>query len=338
MGSLVEALNIKRGRLLPPVVKQRFVHDLRQGEMSMGISRMRDILLDWTLQSMPEIADHHGIPLSQVRDTIQHYRFGFVQAEKIWAAVPWLPPITKEDKRFIALFTCVHDIGRMMTGSGASEDRYAADMEGNLLHPIAGAQMLKEVYFHSDFKARNGEQTTFLQALDAVTERHTLSVGIPNANMEKGHVREIIGYESRQSLMLYDSMVEMCFRNPFSLYTHLVAMADAANNVSEALTGTLDYQATDGLGAVITNSGYESGPIIRYIMEGPGNGEFHVTTTDNRELDVTRLWKGGTTLNRDYFHPVLDGLKNKATHFFEGDQRALVADYFWKGVSNLYVS
>ncbi|MFH1361822.1 MAG: hypothetical protein ABIH69_04125, partial [bacterium] len=216
---LIRELNARKGTILPRTVRQNLCQRM-QGKKGMGVLGARDVLLNWTIGSMPMIAEEYGVKL-QVIDGIQHYRFGFVQAENLIRVSNTDNFAEDPGKKMIALFTSVHDIGRMMVGSGASVDRYPG--QSNFLHPVVGAMMLREA-FEPVMRELANDIVNLLNALVTTAERHTLSIGLTASQVEKQRISEIEVspyHLSRGALLMAD--VEM---GKYGKYAHLVALAD----------------------------------------------------------------------------------------------------------------
>ncbi len=360
---LIQDINyrIDQNKMLPSSIKERLNTGCRNVEFDSINSRnyrsflfednpaeithlsarpIRDVILNWVVESMPEIADYYNTPHIQVWDSIQHYRFGFIQADKLWGASPDLQEITEDDKKYIALFTCVHDIGRLMVGGGASKNMYPVNDEGYILHPVIGAAMLREAFV--PIMGDGAGADDLLSSLISVTERHRLSVGMTGSEIERANIRDITGYENCERLMLYDAMSTKGnnnprgTRNPFSVYAHIVAMADLINNVDAVLTGATQYKTNDGLERIMTSE-YSIDPIIGYIINGPGNGSFSVIGTDDTEdeVHVNRFWKNGTEISKANWQSVLSTMLKQAVRSKAGNEAKQVELSFWNGVGNL---
>ncbi|MEI7048743.1 hypothetical protein, partial [Klebsiella pneumoniae] len=95
-------------------------------------------------------------------------------------------------------FTIIHDIGRMMVGSGASEFRYP-ELDGSLLHPVIGALMLTEAFSQLP-GAISGKVRKLLKALEYTAERHTRSIGLTRETVKKWQLAKLERYNRDDSL------------------------------------------------------------------------------------------------------------------------------------------
>jgi hypothetical protein len=248
----------------------------------------RDVLLPWLIDVMPKIAEKHDVPL-QVQDGLQHYRFGVTQAKRL-ITLTGTKNFNKEENtgdRMIALFTAVHDIGRMMTGSGASididsmspEDMKAYLFEGNFLHPIVGAMMLREA-FDPIISEMSPDSRELVNALIYTAERHSLSIGIMPNVMTDMKIRQIPGYKNGpERLLLVDANM-----GKYGKYAHLIALADLINNVNVKLRGVKDYDPIVN----IENMSVEEK--INYMVNGSQDDSFKVNNGLGRDIYVLRTW------------------------------------------------
>ena len=296
---LIERLNIRAGNLLPRQVKNILTRTFTN-QVVAGRTRAENVLLRWALDAMPAIAEYHGVPSTQVIDSIQHYRFGIVQALRLLKAggnTNVAAQMGYEER--IALFTAIHDIGRMMVGSGASkivdfegrlhpldEDSTLkkAREEGNLAHPIVGALMLEEA-FSPLFGIVKDDIAGLLRSLISTTERHSIAVGIQSFFVRAqriGQLRDPRYHDKDGSLFLAD---DPQLHPAYHIYAHLVALADLVNNVSETISGTSSYDSLVGL------EKFDIEKQIDYLIHGPGNGRFAVVKNgEEAALTVRRAW------------------------------------------------
>jgi hypothetical protein len=267
---------------------------------------------------MPNIAAHHCVEQAQVIDSLQHYRFGYRQAENLIVA----SGAVGIDYELLGLFTIVHDIGRMMVGSGASKFRYPR-MAGNLLHPVVGAIMLREAFRPlRDHVADRVWQ--LLEALVCTAERHTLSIGLTATAVQKSQLPtlNIAPYHGlRGALLLVDAPISP----EFAKYGHLVALADLVNNVSERLEGTTEYRPIHAVPGTAAER-------AEYVRNGRDSGLFQVVPVGKSEtVTVRRCWSDGVPISKKNLHQVRETMKVAALRFASDDQRHIVADAFDKG-------
>ncbi|MFA5104588.1 MAG: hypothetical protein WC527_05380 [Candidatus Margulisiibacteriota bacterium] len=290
--------------MLPPRVKSSFHNALASGNMVSSVLRP---LTFWVIGSMPEIAKHHGVRSDQVLDSLQHYRFGFVQAQRlIDASGSGKFSRMEGENLLLSLFEGVHDIGRMMVGSAATQDMYPENNEGNMLHPIVGAMMLREAC-SSVTSGIPPMVSGLLKALIATVERHTLSRGLPASALASFGVTQISPwYSSGSHLWLSKADMPQIYKK----YAHLIAFADLINNVSEKLSGTDNYCPMVKLEKMDTQQR------IDYIIHGPGIGAFKVRKSGETVcIDVTRLWRDGKPLNPQNFNDCLALMRQQAAKF-----------------------
>jgi|GEM_PF-3145932 len=319
--SLINALNSGKGALMPSNVKRTLASRLSSGNAT--VPEARNVLLNWTISSMPQIAEMHGVS-GQETDSLQHYRFGFHQAERLIERAG-LPKLSPDSREMLALFTGVHDMGRLMVGSGASADKYGAS--GNFLHPIAGAIMLREAFDPIAERSSSDLQKLFY-ALVMTAERHTLSYGLPASIVDA------------QGIHLIDQEPYMGYKGPlfladvslgeYSRFAHLVALADLINNVDQKLSGVKLYDP-------LVNDAVSQDPEvrIRYMMDGPGVGEFEVRPAEKEEsLRVNRLWRNGAALQEQGagIAAWLEQMEADALRFTTDSEREGSEDAFWFGV------
>jgi hypothetical protein len=327
--SLIRYINANKGALLPDTVKSELRNQLA-GRKNLRFSEARKVLLNWAVWAMPIIAEKHKVA-NQAIDSLQHYRFGFVQAERLIKR-SGAPKLSSDDLETLNLFNSVHDMGRLMVGSGASKDEYGE--QGSLLHPIVGALMLREAFDPIAVEA-NSDLTKLFRALVMTTERHTMSFGLSPSVVEKYKIHTIAAepyYGFKGSLFLAD--VEM---GSFTRCAHLVALADLINNVDQKLFGVYSYDPLE-------KKAKDADPQQRidYMMRGPGDGEFSVQKTEDGEtLRVNRLWKNGKYLqekNAD-FNSWLKVMEDDALKYTSPDEKPRAKEVFWEGIrkANLLV-
>lgn len=314
--------------MLPQSVKASFSSALSSGRTIPAVIRP---LTSWVVGAMPAIAQYHGIRPDQVIDSLQHYRFGFVQAKRLLDA--------KKTEKFsqgiygpyeedlIALFESVHDLGRMMVGSAATRDMFSDKNEGNMLHPIVGAMMLREASSSVTFRV-SPLVSGLVRALIATAERHTLSIGLPASAVAAFGLDQISPwYSSGGSLWLKDGDMPEIYKK----YAHLIAFADLINNVSEKLSGTSEYLSTVKLESMDTQQRAD------YIVNGPGIGAFQVRKPEEASYTgVERLWRDSKPLDPQSFDDCLALMRQTAVKFLSGAEKAEGEAAFDAGVEEVF--
>ena len=227
---LIKELNNRKGALLPEPVKQNFLA-LKLTRRGLEVPEATTKLLHWVISSMPEIAAIYGIR-GQVLDGFQHYRFGFTQAENLIDLTQTHNFSENIDREMIALFTAVHDLGRMMVGSGASIDHYK--IQGSFLHPIVGAMILREV-IEPIWMDLSEDMIALFKALITTAERHTLSIGLMASIVKAQRINEI--ETAPYHLYNGDLLMVHIEMGKYGKYAHLIALADLINNISVKLAG-----------------------------------------------------------------------------------------------------
>jgi hypothetical protein len=317
---LINKLNASKGNLIPLEKKQALWQKF-QGRKGLGLSAARDLLLNWVLDSQPLIAGRHGVA-DQAADTLQHYRFGLVQADNLIELAKTNIFAEDPSRKMLALFTSVHDLGRLLVGSGASCDKYPA--EGNLLHPIVGAMMLRETFAPLQSEI-SGELLDLFQALVITAERHTLSLGLMPSQVA---ARNIPGIEAQPyqnfkgSLLMSD--VEM---GTYGKYAHLAALADLINNVCEkGMPGVAAYDSLVGV------EGMTAEERLEYLLRGPGNGECRVVKYGEQSFtNIFRLWRN-MPAQRDCWSWRAQ-MEKDATQYLQGLELPLGQAAFMRGWS-----
>ena len=319
MVSLIDELNQKR-KLMPHEVMDDLVRQFQE-EPDVCVSSVARLLSIWCVESMPNIAAYHGVEQTQVIDSLQHYRFGMRQAQNLTVASGTDIP----DYELLSLFTIFHDIGRMMVGSGASKFRYPA-MDGNLLHPVVGAIMLRQAFSVID-DSLNPPIRQLLEALVYTTERHTLSIGLTKTAVDKSNISKLIYYEDIESLLLVDAAIS----SDYVRYAHLVALADLVNNVSEKLAGTIEYQPIHE----VPGNAMER---VEYVRNGQDSGLFQVLPAQTNEmLTVRRCWRDGIPISKENFDMVQEKMEWAAIRFTTSEEeREKASIAFKKGFSNAF--
>ncbi|NQT30567.1 MAG: hypothetical protein HQ596_08340 [Candidatus Saganbacteria bacterium] len=315
---LITKLNARSENLLPQAVRLDLRHRIKK--KSMDVLKARDILLSWAIGSMPQIAKEYGVE-GQELDGIQHYRFGFVQAENLIRISGTKNFAEDPEKKMIALFTSIHDIGRMMVGSGASKDIYGA--QGNFFHPIVGAMMLREA-FEPLMRELTSDVATLLDALVTTAERHTLSIGLVASYCENQRLSQLNAspYSAHKDALLMAD-VEM---GKYGKYAHLVALADLINNPSvKGLPGVSVYDSLAGVEGMGTEER------IAYLMHGPGTGNFRVVKQGEQEYtNVERIWRNKPPQDTPENWQIQ--IKRDATQFLKTDtETASGKDAFARG-------
>lgn len=315
---LIKYINANRGALLPVIVKNKLRNELAESK-NMCLKKAQRILLNWTVWAMPIIAEKYNVT-DQAIDSLQHYRFGSVQAEHLIKR-SGASAFSSEDLETFTLFNGVHDIGRMMVGSPASKDIYGK--QGALLHPIVGAVMLREA-FDGIAVEKASDLAELFRALVMTAERHTMSIGLSCSTVAKFNIDTIKGY-STNSLYLADAEME-----PFGRFAHLVALADLINNVDQKLSGVYSYDP-------LVDKAKEKDPQNRidYMITGPRNGEFSVRISEDGEpLFVNRVWRNGKLLqekNAD-FQAWLKAMETDALQYIPEGEKPKAREAFYEGV------
>jgi len=322
MPDLMKYLNQRRP-LLPTVVTASLVKEFT-GKCAMCVSAAVRQLLVWCVQSMPDMADDPHVRECQVLDSLQHYRFGFHQAQSLISAFG----VTSFDNEMVGLFTIIHDIGRLMVGSGASKPRYPSHRQGDILHPIVGAIMLREAF--QPLRGRvASEVRELLNSLIYTVERHTLSIGLMATTLQNcGLARlEIPPYQGhRSSLLLIDAPMAPAFAQ----YAHLVALADLINNVSETLNGVVAYRPVHFIPSDVAGR-------IDYVINSSDLGDFEVRLTEGGEWrTVHRLWKCGVHISSKNFQTVRDRMKQAAIRFASCDEQCRAISAFQRGFDRAF--
>ncbi|MBN3032807.1 MAG: hypothetical protein JW873_01795 [Candidatus Saganbacteria bacterium] len=314
---LIDKLNSRIGQLLPRDVKLDLRHQM--APKGLDVSQARNRLLNWVIGAMPQIAGEYGV-MGQDVDGIQHYRFGFVQAEKLIAISKTDNFSEDAEKKMVALFTAVHDLGRMMVGSGASklpteikDDATAREFiqQGNFLHPIAGAMMLREA-FEPLAEDISNDLASLLKALVTTAERHTLSIGLMTSALQEHGIDRLNArpYFQRTGSLL---MADAYSLGEYGKYAHLVALADLINNPSvKGLLGITLYDSQAGVETMGTEER------IDYLTHGPGTGNFQVVKRGEREYtSVERIWRNKPA--RDNVEGWQVSMRRDATQFLKAE-------------------
>ena len=281
MPSLIDELN-KDGELLPPEVKDDLMR--RSAELK-NVDCAVPILSVWCVESMPNIAAYHNVDQSQVIDSLQHYRFGVRQAENLTMALGG----GELDRNLLGLFTIIHDIGRMMVGSGASRFSYPP-LEGALLHSIVGASMLKQAFSPLRKSGVDEAVDELLKALEYTAERHTRSIGLTPQAATACNLSRLKSYAGCEWLLLAEAKG---LSGKFARYAHLVALADLINNVSETLNGTLEYRPVHAVPGTAAER-------VEYVKNACDSGIFQIVRIENKEtVIVRRCWREGECISGD---------------------------------------
>jgi hypothetical protein len=267
---------------------------------------------------MPSIAAYHGVKLDQVIDSLQHYRFGFRQAQNLVSAHGEV----SFDPELVGVFTIVHDLGRMMVGSGASAFRYPPE-DGNLLHPVVGALMLREAFaVVREFAAPRVQQ--MLEALEFTAERHTLSIGLTQEVVHKtklATLRYPPYFGSDEPLFLASAPMSP----EFSRYAHLVALADLINNVSDKLLGTSKYQPVHSVGATVPER-------VDYVINAFDSGVFQVVVDGQaNSVIVRRCWSGGLPIAAANLNQIRKAMVESAIRFCSPTTKPIAVQKFDAG-------